>query len=263
MPISPILKHRAKQTLSALGIRVRPGYPVRRGLGGFCRYLARQHGYCPGCILDVGVADGTIELYAPFPEARLLMVEPVAEFEPALKALAARYGGEYVLAAASDAEGTASISVPADAHASSLADDTSGGRTIRTIRLDEEVRRRGLPPPYFIKAHTQGSELKVVAGAEGILAETDVLVLETSLFEGASKRPVLTDVAAAMRDRGFALYDLFGGHGRPLDGALAQIDAAFVHEDGRFREEHAYISKAQAEANANHWLTKLRRRPRV
>jgi hypothetical protein len=43
-----------------------------------------------------------------------------------------------------------------------------------------------------------------------------------------------------MRERGFVAYDIFGGHTRPLDGALGQIDMAFVRESGRFRTHHAY-----------------------
>ncbi len=238
---------------------MRPGAAVHADLGDFCRYLVRQHSFRPGTVVDVGVADGTIELYTPFRDARLLLVEPVAAFEPALEKLCARFGGEYVLAAASEARGEARMHVPPDAHAATLSGDAAHGRTVKTIRLDEEIRARGLPPPYFLKADTQGTELDVIAGAEGILPETAVIVLETSLFHFAAGRPDFGEVVEAMHGRGYVVYDLFGGHGRPLDGALAQVDVAFVAEDSPLRADHRYMAPEQAQAYANSLTTRLRR----
>jgi len=120
---------------------------VHADLGDFCRYLARQHSFRPGTVIDVGVADGTIELYTPFRDARLLLVEPVAEFEPALKKLCERFAGEYALAAASGTRGEAVMHVPPDAHAASLSEDAAHGRTVKTIRLDEEIRARHFRRP--------------------------------------------------------------------------------------------------------------------
>jgi hypothetical protein len=34
-----------------------------------------------------------------------------------------------------------------------------------------------------------------------------------------------------MKDRGFAAYDIFGFHRRPLDKALNQIDVILIRED--------------------------------
>ncbi len=40
-------------------------------------------------------------------------------------------------------------------------------------------------------------------------------------------------------------YDVCGLAYRPLDNALAQLDIAFVREDGPFRRHHHYASAAQ------------------
>jgi len=50
-----------------------------------------------------------------------------------------------------------------------------------------------------------------------------------------------------MKDRGFVVYDIFGGHNRPLDGALGQIDMAFVKENWQFRKSHFYATREQRE----------------
>jgi hypothetical protein len=43
-----------------------------------------------------------------------------------------------------------------------------------------------------------------------------------------------------MKERQFVVYDIFGWHTRLLDGALAQVDLAFVKENGQFRKHHRY-----------------------
>ena len=48
-----------------------------------------------------------------------------------------------------------------------------------------------------------------------------------------------------MKNLGFVVYDIFGEQFRPLDGALGQIDMAFVKERGIFRTDHAYATAEQ------------------
>jgi hypothetical protein len=56
-----------------------------------------------------------------------------------------------------------------------------------------------------------------------------------------------------MADAGWVAYDVYGGHLRPLDGALAQLDMAFVKRDGRFRADARYATAEQAEALYRSW----------
>ena len=94
----------------------------------------------------------------------------------------------------------------------------------------------------------QGNELDVVASADGIITEIQTIILEVSLFEAMVGAPQFADVVAAMKKRGFSAYDIFGGRNRPLDSALAQIDIAFVRENGLLRQTHAYASPEQRQA---------------
>lgn len=114
-------------------------------------------------------------------------------------------------------------------------DVPSEARQVRTVRLDTVCKE--LPRPFLLKADVQGAELDVVNGALGILPETDLIILEVSLFPFWDGAPEFADVVAALRDLSFVVYALIGGHGRPLDEALAQIDVAFVQERGRFRAD--------------------------
>jgi hypothetical protein len=56
-----------------------------------------------------------------------------------------------------------------------------------------------------------------------------------------------------MADRGFVIYDVFGGHLRPLDGALAQLDVAFARIDGVLRGDRRYATPDQADRLYRSW----------
>ncbi len=74
------MKAWARRTLERLGVEVRrTGRGPRRSLAEVLAH-ARARGLRPGTLIDVGVAHGTPELYAAFPDARLLLVEPLADY---------------------------------------------------------------------------------------------------------------------------------------------------------------------------------------
>ena len=68
-----------RQWLWARGVELRRrGTGVRRTAEEVLAHVAAT-GLRPGTIVDVGVAYGTPELYAAFPDARLLLVETLRE----------------------------------------------------------------------------------------------------------------------------------------------------------------------------------------
>jgi FkbM family methyltransferase len=153
---------------------------------------------------------------------------------------------EYVIAAASDTPGTVEINVHKNLDGSSTLKETSGThvdgvpRQVPTVKIDDLCRVKQLKGPYLIKVDVQGAELTVLGGAQEVLKETDLVILEVSLFQFFTNGPQFFDVVSYMKERNFVVYDIFGGHLRPLDGALAQVDIAFAKEDGLFKKSHAY-----------------------
>jgi hypothetical protein len=97
-----------------------------------------------------------------------------------------------------------------------------------------------------LKADVEGAELQVLAGATELLAETELVLLELSLFELVPGTPQFHEVVAWMHQHGFVVGELYDGHNRLLDHSLARLDGAFVKEDGRFRSTHAYATADQA-----------------
>src|ERR1700733_8010912 len=73
----------------------------------------KRAGFSPDLIIDVGVADGTLGLYGVWPEAHLILVEPLQKFEPDLQRICrAQRSAEYRIAAAGDKAGPLQIASP-------------------------------------------------------------------------------------------------------------------------------------------------------
>jgi len=213
----------------------------------------KKQGVYPKTVFDIGVADGTPELYQAFSDSYFVLVEPLKEFERDMVSISGQYHMDYVLAAASDEVGSMNFNVHPDLCGSSLLQETEGAhvdgvmRTVPTVRLDTLAKERNLTPPYLIKVDVQGGELKVMAGASGILEQTDAVILEVSLFGFFIGGPQFADIITAMKSYDFMVYEIFDARNRPLDGALAQVDILFVREDSPLRQHHSYANKEQRE----------------
>jgi hypothetical protein len=126
-------------------------------------------------------------------------------------------------------------------------------RVVPVEPLDDLVFRHGLQAPFVLKIDVEGAELEVLAGAPRSLETTDMVLLEVSFFPLVPGAPQVADVICAMRDLGWSPYDVYGGHLRPIDGALAQIDMAFVRTESRYRARHEYATREQAELIYRSW----------
>src|SRR5262245_10078596 len=212
-----LIKRQIRSALFHLGYEVhrrreQPAIPeifqLRNSMMESLRHIKKM-GFIPGAVIDVGVADGTPELYETFSSSRHLLVEPLAEHEPAMRRICSQYNAEYVLAAAGAENCVMSLGVSALPDASSLltASTEPVAREVAVVRIDDLCAERRLAPPYLIKIDVQGAELMVLDGARKALLETEVVILEVSLFSFIGN-PVLADVIIYMRDLNFVAYDL-------------------------------------------------------
>ena len=208
---------------------------------GVARHM-RSLGFNPKTIIDVGVAHGTYELYATWPGADLLLIEPMAEFEAAMRFIRKRRRTrcEYVIAAATRSNGTANLYHSDYSGGASLALGQPHSCTVQARTLDSIVSEQGFEPPFLLKVDVQGAEMDVLAGAEKTLPGCEVVMLETSLFDFAANGATILEITALMRTLGFVPYDIYDGLLRPHDRALGQIDIAFVKAGGRFRTSNAW-----------------------
>jgi len=102
-------------------------------------------------------------------------------------------------------------------------------RRLRTLdSLLEDVER-----PALLKIDAQGYELEILEGASMILPAFEAVLLEVAIIEINEGAPLLHDVVAFMKTRGFVAYDIVEIHRRPLDHALNQVDIVFVSEQSQ------------------------------
>jgi FkbM family methyltransferase len=235
-----------KKVFAAAGLDVsrRNAHRMHLSMAEALRHLARS-GFQPATVVDVGVGNGTSDLYAAFPDATFLLIEPLEEFRPVLEDVASRYRASFVVAAAGRERGSVDMFVHSYLEGSSLLRERGEqtgivAREVPMVTIDDLCDEHDLTGPSLIKIDVQGGEIEALSGATRSLADAEVVILEVSLFQFVEDGPELHDVISFMKDKGFVAYDLFGGHVRPLDGALAQVDIVFVKEHGRFRRSHAY-----------------------
>lgn len=228
--------------------------PDRDSLEGVLRQI-REAGFAPATVIDVGAAMGMFSrtCHAVFPQANYLLIEPLEEFLPSLTKVSRDLPGtRFKLAAATAYGDSTTLNVHADLLGSSLYRETEEGsdvngapRQVHTIKLDQWVEEQGGMPPYLMKIDVQGAELDVLEGGQTILADTEVVILEVSLFRFFQRRPVFQEVLEYMKAKGFAPYDLLGLQYRPIDDALSQVDVVFVKENGPLRTIHSYATPEQ------------------
>lgn len=223
---------------------------TRGSLAGCLQQVARF--YSPVTVLDVGAGSGTPVLYSAFPGARHVIFEPLHEHKDSLEALQKVFPRmQLVQAAVGSSSGQTLINVHSDhLHGSSLLKEQieefdGQQRKVDIVTLEEVCNRLGCSGPFLLKIDTQGNELEVLKGAGSLLLGTEYILLEASLFEFYKGAPLLEDVIEFMKQRDFALYDVIGKNYRLLDGALAQLDLAFVKRNGIFRESNLYATPEQ------------------
>lgn len=224
----------------------------RNNLSSVLEYIKGQN-FSPNTIFDIGVAYGTPGLYGKFDNVHYHLVEPLKEYTDVIKNLEKKYPLTYTIAAAGEKESSLTLNVHPDLSGSSILNESEGShvdgepRVVPITTLDLEEEKYNLKGPFLIKIDVQGFELEVLKGAKKVINDTEVIILEVSLFEFYKNSPSFDDVIIFMKDIGFSVYDIFGGIYRPLDEALGQVDLVFVKTNGIFRETHHFASKEQRE----------------
>lgn len=192
-----------------------------------------ERGFIPATIVDVGAFQGewSRTVRQIWPNSRLVMVEPnVAgqlELAHVAKELNAELIGELL-----GAENDLTVPFNVMGSGSSIMPERSGvqrtteHRCLRTLdSLLQNAR-----PPGLLKIDAQGYELQILKGAAQILPSIELVLLEIAIIEINEGAPLLDEVVLFMKERGFVTYDIWQIHRRPLDGALNQVDFAFVRE---------------------------------
>lgn len=235
------IKYMLNEKLSALGYVIANKDVVPSF--GHVVALLRGANFIPLTVIDVGVAYGTPWLYEAFPKAKFHLVDPTRESRPYMEAWAKKIDAEIYNVGLGDRDAELSISVRPDHSGSSLFVEVGDCQISTTYNVP--IRRfdkifHEFPRPSLCKVDVQGAELMVLRGMGDRIYDIDVFVIETSLIATLEGAPEFAEIVDVMRDYGLALYDIVGLNRRPLDRALAQIDAVFVREASPLRADRRW-----------------------
>ncbi|MFT3766342.1 MAG: FkbM family methyltransferase [Minicystis sp.] len=188
-----------------------------------------------GTVIDVGASNGDWSRMTlrHFPGARYLLVEANPVHAPALERFRAEHPRvEFVLAAAGAEAGELYFDATGDFGGVASREPTAGKCiTVPVTTLDEEVRRRALPPPYFVKLDTHGFEVPILEGARETLKQASLAMIEVYNFKLVDGCLRFHEMCAFMEERGLRTIDFCDPMHRPKDGAFWQMDMLFAPAD--------------------------------
>lgn len=168
--------------------------------GKLTRTYVQTLGFTPATVFDIGVHRGTSWLYSSFPDARLVLIDPMPRPDHLDRLLGDRPHVEYLQKAAGATPGMVTMHTPVLDGLGARAARTAMGVPIDTkkriaqvqsfeaevIRLDDLVDHYP-DRPYGLKIDTEGFEFGVIAGAGEFLKHCEFVIVETTVkrrFDG-------------------------------------------------------------------------------
>lgn len=205
---------------------------------GYSSFLDRmvRAGVRPRTVFDIGVGNGTPWLYAAFPQAHFVLIEPQREFEPALRGICRQIDAEYHLVGVGSKEQnlpiyrllsspTGSSFLPPNVDTGQRWGASEKSSEIHVVPLDTYCEQ---PGPFFVKIDTEGFELEVLRGAVKVLEQTDIVLMEVAIAERQVGEPDLIEIGMFMKSHGFRLIDFPVLTQQSIGGPLLYIDVAFA-----------------------------------
>ncbi len=111
----------------------------------------------------------------------------------------------------------------------------AGGEALATMRLDDVWEQEGLPPPTILKVDVEGAEMRVLGGADDVVATSPILVLEVSQDQLAANGDRVEDLQAWLDGHGFWLLASAGERNhRSGDWELEPLARLQDHPDALF-----------------------------
>lgn len=206
----------------------------------------KRRGFRPRTVFDVGVARGTPDLYAAFPDAHYYLIDPTRESLPHMQQIARQLDAEVLNVALGDRDAEMMIDArPDDINGASFYKEV--GELNGVEQYPVAVKRfdrlmNGFERPALCKIDVQGAELHVLQGMGRKLQDIDAVIVECSVLATLMDGPEISEVIAYMTQEGFALYDILDTTRRPLDAALAQVDLLFVPRNSPLRADRRWAA---------------------
>lgn len=200
----------------------------------------RKFEFTPDVVFDVGVEKGTPYLYAAFPDAHHVLIDPLSESRDAVAAKGLAISHEFHCCAVGAQEGSAVLNIPSFKKGVRHAMSSFGERTDSMSKRITAVEQRDVPVrrlddiaadhegQFGLKIDTEGHELAVLQGASTMLDACAFVILELSVtqrFDGINPPS--------------AIFSLLARHGLEYRDVLAVSNTTWKnprprHQDALF-----------------------------
>lgn len=206
------------------------------------------YGVAPKTIFDIGVADGTPEIYAAFPDAEYHLFDPARDSLQYMRNIAQQLTATVHNIALGDREGTLTLA-ERPGGGSSVFEEVGEHETPVTARYEVPLRRfdevvGDFTRPALAKIDVQGAEVLVLKGMANRLSDLDAVIVETSTIATLHGGPEFRDVFQLLDSHGFVLWDILRLGRRPLDFALTQFDPMFVPAQSPLRRDRRWAGQS-------------------
>lgn len=160
-------------------------------------------------VIDVGVMEGTFDIYDRFDRADLILIDALKESRHAVGPRLVNRKWTYHDCAVGSCEGETEINVNANPRESSILGRTNDAvitekRTVK-IRTLDNILDPGMRSPALLKIDTEGYELEVLRGATRTITQCNYIICETSVIQRFHDSYRFEDMILFMRENGFRL----------------------------------------------------------
>jgi FkbM family methyltransferase len=193
----------------------------------------QKRGMAPRTIIDVGAARGTEPLYEAFPDAFLVLVEPLAEFAEQIGEILAGRSGEWLQTAVGSHEGAKAMNLPSCLFNSTFRDiqnepeQAVESREVPVTTLDVLAAQKHWEPPFGLKLDVEGFEHHVLQGAHDLLAETQFVIVEVLPTPRSKDDHNMVEIFALLYEHGLELCDILAAPRPRVQREIAYMDALF------------------------------------
>jgi len=203
----------------------------------------QQRGFSPKTIIDVGAytGDWTSTVINIFPDAKFILFEAQPDKKPHLENIKNQYPDKvnYHISLLGSEEKESVPYFLMETGSSVMEENTDFSRELIQLpmhTLDKLIKLETPKQPCFLKRDVQGYEIEILKGAQTLLSNVDIVLLEVSILEYNKGAPLIADILNFMNDAGFSTFDITELKRTPGEHILFQADLFFCRHDHPFRK---------------------------